>query len=234
MLGVYTIVEAGGYGWTSSGANLIQVLMVGGMFGMFFTGTLYLERVLGYDAIEIGLAFLPVSLGIGVLSLFFSPRLVMRFGARPVLLVGLTAIAVGLVLFAQLPVAGDYVTDVLPAMVLFGAGAGLTFPAMMTLAMSSATPADSGLMSGLVNTTQQVGAALGLAILATLATSRTDELLADGVPTASALTDGYTLAFTIGAGFVIAAIALAVVVLRPEPAAEAESVELEPAYREAA
>jgi EmrB/QacA subfamily drug resistance transporter len=273
MLGVYTIVEAGDYGWVSlhtlglgavslalmagflvrqvrvrnpllplrlfrsrnvSGANLIQVLMIAGMFGMFFLGSLYLQRVLGYDAIEIGLAFLPVSLGIGLLSLGFSARLNGRFGARPVLLAGLTAIGAGLVLFAQVPVDGRYLTDILPAMVLFGAGAGVTFPAMMTLAMSSATPEDSGLLSGLVNTTQQVGAALGLAILATLATSRTDTLLAGGDSTAAALTGGYQRAFTIGAGFVVVAIVLAVAVLRPEPAAAEEQADMEPAYSEAA
>ena len=272
MLGVYTIVEAGDYGWGSlhtlglgavalvllgafvarqaraanpllplrllrsrnvAGANLIQVLMIGGMFGMFFTGTLYFQRVLGYDAIEIGLAFLPVSLGIGVLSLGFSARLSLRFGARRVLLGGLSLLLVGLALFTQVPVDSSYVADILPSMLLLGVGAGLTFPPMMTLAMSTATPADSGLLSGLVNTTQQVGAALGLAILATLATSRTESLVADGDALPAALTGGYTLAFTIAAGFIAAAIALAVAVLRPAPAAVAEPA-LEPAYSDAA
>jgi EmrB/QacA subfamily drug resistance transporter len=274
MLGVYTIVEAGDYGWASlhtlglgavslgllaafvvrqmraanpllplrlfrsrnvSGANVIQLLMVAGMFGMFFLGTLYMQRVLGYDAIEIGLAFLPVSLGIGVLSVGFSARLGFRFGQRPVLLVGLVMIAAGLILFSQVPVDGEYVTDMLPAMLLFGVGAGLAFPSLMTLAMSSATPADSGLLSGLVNTTQQVGGALGLAILATLATSRTDGLVEDGESAASALTSGYTLAFGIGAGFVLAAIAVAVAVLRAPAVAVAEQQsEAEPALSEAA
>src|SRR5215213_9731159 len=155
-----------------AGANAVQVLMIGGMFGVFFLGVLYLQRVLGYDAIEIGLAFLPVSLGIGGFSLFLSPRLILRFGPRAVLIAGLASLAAGLALFSQVPVDGRYVTDVLPAMLLLGAGAGVSFPSLMGLAMSSATPADSGLLSGLVNTTQQVGAALGLAVLATLATSR--------------------------------------------------------------
>ena len=144
-----------------AGANAAQVLMVGGLFGVFFLGVLYLQRVLGYDAIEIGLAFLPVSLGIGILSLGFSARLVMRFGPRAVLLAGLASIAGGLALFSQVPVDGRYVTDVLPAMLLIGAGGGLSFPALMALAMTGATAEDSGLLSGLVNTTQQVGAALG-------------------------------------------------------------------------
>ena len=260
MLGVYTIVEAGGNGWGSaqtlgqgavalalmafflarqaiaaepllplrlfrsrnvSGANVILMLLVAGLFGMFFLGSLYLERVLGYEAIEIGLAFLPVSVGIGVLSLFVSPRLGLRFGPRAVLLGGLTLITLSLLWMARLPVEGEFVVDLLPAMLLLGAGAGISFPQIMSLAMSAATPQDSGLLSGLINTTQQVGAAVGLAVLATLATERSEELLRDGASGASALTSGYTLAFAIGAGFVIAAIAVAVVVLRsPAPPAE--------------
>jgi hypothetical protein len=189
---------------------------------MFFLGSLYLERVLGYDAVEIGLAFLPVSVGIGALSLGLSPRLNMRFGPRRVLIPALFPIIAGLVLFAGVPAEGaSYVTDILPSMILFGVGAGLAFPAMATLAMTGATASDSGLLSGLVNTTQQVGGALGLAILATLATSRTEGLVEDGVGQASALTDGYQLAFTIGAGFLILALVLAVTVLRsPEPAVQ--------------
>jgi EmrB/QacA subfamily drug resistance transporter len=217
-----------------AGANVIQLLMVAGLFGMFFLGSLYMERVLGYGAIDIGLAFLPVSLGIGILSLGFSARLGMRFGQRPVLLVGLVGIAAGLVLFAGVPVDGDYVSDMLPAMLLFGVGAGLAFPALMTLAMSSATPDEAGLLSGLVNTTQQVGGALGLAVLATFATSRTDGLLEDGTSTASALTSGYTLAFGIGAGFVLAAIVVAVAVLRSPAPATASEPAVEPAYSDAA
>jgi EmrB/QacA subfamily drug resistance transporter len=206
-----------------SGANVVLMLLIAGMFGMFFLGTLYLERVLGYDAVEIGLAFLPVSLGIGILSLGLSARLGMRFGPRNVLIAGLLGIGGGLVLMTQVPVNGDYITDLLPAMVLLGAGAGLSFPAIMTLSMADATPEDSGLLSGLVNTMQQVGAALGLAILATLATSRTDSLVADGASQASALVDGYTLAFTVAAVFVAAAIGLAVAVLKSPQAAPAQA-----------
>ena len=147
-----------------SGANVVQALMVAGMFGMFFMGTLYLQRVLGYDAVQTGAAFLPVSVGIGVLSLGFSARLITRLGARAVLLPGLVLLVAGLVLLTGAPVGGDYVTDLLPALVLLGVGAGIAFPALVTLAMSGATAADSGLASGLVNTTQQVGGALGLAV----------------------------------------------------------------------
>jgi EmrB/QacA subfamily drug resistance transporter len=222
-----------------SGANVVQALMVAGMFGMFFMGTLYLQRVLGYDAVQTGAAFLPVSVGIGVLSLGFSARLITRLGARAVLLPGLVALVAGLVLLTGAPVGGDYLTDLLPALVLLGAGAGIAFPALVTLAMSGATAADSGLASGLVNTTQQVGGALGLAVLATLSSSRSNHLLAEGESAASALTGGYHLAFAIGAGLVIAAIVVAALVLRSErvalhevPAVDDAAEEL--AYSEAA
>ena len=213
-----------------AGANLIQVLMVAGLFGMFVLGALYMQRVLGYDAVETGLAFLPVSLGIGALSVGLAPRLTMRFGARAVLLPSLALLTVALALLSRVPVDAGYVVDILPAMVLFGIGAGMSFPALMTLAMSSASPTDAGLASGLVNTTQQVGGALGLAVLATLATSRTDTLRADGDGVASALTGGYHLAFGVGAVLVGAAIVLAAIVLKPVPAAQPQ---MEPAYSEA-
>ncbi len=202
---------------------------------MFFLGALYLQGVLGYDAIETGLAFLPVSVGIGILSLGFSARLMERFGERATLLPGLVLIVAGLLLFARAPVDANYVVDVLPSMILLGVGAGVSFPALMTLAMSGATPSDSGLASGLVNTTQQVGGALGLAVLATLSSTRTEDLLASGESTASALTSGYHLAFAIGAGLVVVAFGVAATVLRsPEVAAATEEARAEPAYSEAA
>jgi MFS family permease len=221
-----------------TGANVVQILMVAGLFGMFFLGVLYLQRVLGYDAIETGVAFLPVSLSIGILSLGFSARLNMRFGAKATLLPGLVLIVAGLALFARAPVDGSYVVDVLPVMLLLGVGAGLSFPSLMTLAMSGATQSDSGLASGLVNTSLQVGGALGLAVLATLSTTRTDNLLADGDSTAEALTGGYHLAFIIAAGLVAVAVVVATTVLQPGAAAqEAEQPEAagaEPAFSEAA
>jgi len=187
---------------------------------MFFLGALYLQRVLGFDPIEVGLAFLPVSLGIGVLSLGFSEKLIMRFGAKTTLIPGLALIIAGLALFARAPVDASYWVDVLPSMLLLGVGAGVSFPALMTMAMAGVTPADSGLASGLVNTTQQVGGALGLAVLATLSTTRTDNLVSDGVSQASALTSGYHLAFAIGAGLVVVAMSVAISALRPARAAE--------------
>jgi EmrB/QacA subfamily drug resistance transporter len=207
-----------------SGANLIQVLLVAGMFGMFFLGALYLQRVLGYDPMQIGLAFLPVAVAIGAFSFRFSARLNTRFGARAVLLVGLALIVAGLALFARAPVDAAYVVDILPSMVLLGIGGGVSFPAVMTLGMSGATTSDAGLVSGLVNTTAQVGGSLGLAVLATLATSRTDHLLASGQGSAAALVGGYQLAFVVGASFVAAAVVVAATVLRSEAGAQAGAV----------
>jgi EmrB/QacA subfamily drug resistance transporter len=219
-----------------TGANLVQVLTVAGMFGMFFLGSLYLRRVLRYDALEIGLAFLPVTITMGTLSIRYSERLVMRFGARSTLLPGLALVAAGLILFARVPVNGSYVKDVLPTMLLLGTGVGSCFPALMTIAMSGATRSDAGLASGLVNTTAQVGGALGLAVLATLSTSRSNHLIASGESTASALTSGYHLAFWIAAALVLAAAAVAVTVIKPAARGQAAN-ELrggESAYSEAA
>ena len=199
-------------------ANVLQVLLVAGMFGMFFLGALYLQRVLGYDPLEVGLAFVPVTLVMGALSLNFSERAAMRFGPRNTIIPSLVLIAAGLALFARVPLDGSYVADVLPAMLLIGAGGGLGFPALMMLAMSGATPSDSGLASGLVNTSMQVGGAIGLAVLATLATTRTDTLLADGEPTAAALLGGYHVAFVVGAALALAALGLAFALLRGEAA----------------
>ena len=222
-----------------TGANLIQVLSVAGMFGMFFLGALYLQRILGYDALQTGLAFLPVTILMGTLSVRYTDRLVMRFGARKLVLTGLVLFMAGLALFTQAPVDGVYVTDVLPVMVLLGTGAGLCFPALMTLAMSGATPSDAGLASGLINTTAQVGGALGLAVLATLSTSRSEDLLAQGESAAAALTGGYHLAFWIGAALVAAAILVTLTVLEPEAKAAKQQAAPErgcgqPAYSEAA
>jgi EmrB/QacA subfamily drug resistance transporter len=198
---------------TVAASNVILALMVSGMFGMFFLGALYMQRVLGYDSIEVGLAFLPVALAIGTMSLRFTAQLEMRFGAKAALVPGLALVAVGLLLFSQAGVGATYLTDIFPGLLLLGIGAGLVFPSLTSLAMSGATPEDSGLASGLFNTMMQVGGALGLAVLATLSTERTDVLRTDGESTASALTGGYQLAFGIGVGLVLVALALAAVLL---------------------
>jgi hypothetical protein len=156
----------------------------------------------------------------GTLSLRYSDRLIMRFGAGATLLPALALIAAGLALFARAPVNGAYVTDVLPSMVLLGAGAGISFPALATLAMSGATPGDAGLASGLLNTTTQVGAALGLAVLATLSATRSAALSKRGAPLVVALTSGYRLAFLVAAALVVAGIAVAVTTVRSGRRAE--------------
>jgi hypothetical protein len=228
---------------TVSVANLTFGLVVAGIFGMFFVGALYLQRVLHYDAIEVGLAFLPVAIGIAALALGLAAKLIMRFGAKPTLIAGLILVVIGLIVFRGAPANADYVTDLLPAMVSIGVGAGLVFPSVVTLAMSAATPEDSGLASGLANTTRQVGGVLGIAVLATLATTHSDALRSHGVTATAALLGGYRLAFTIAAALVLAAIAVGLLLPRaqrsPETAAEpAPAVlsgpEVQPAYLEQA
>ena len=156
-------------------ANAIQILSVAGMFGMFFLGALYLRRVLGYDALQIGLAFLPVTIAMGTLSIrLLRAASSWRSARGATLLAGLTLILAGLVVFALAPVHANYATQVAPSMLLLGLGAGTAFPALMNVAMTGATPQDAGLASGLVNTTAQVGGALGLAVLATLSTSHSN------------------------------------------------------------
>jgi EmrB/QacA subfamily drug resistance transporter len=217
-----------------SGANLVQALLVVGMFGMFFLGALYMQRILGYDPLEVGLAYLPATLVMGTMSFRFSASLNMRYGPKATLIPSMVAIGAGMLLFARTPVEATYVVDLLPPMVLFGLGAGLGFPSLMTLAMSGATPQDSGLASGLVNTSVQVGGAIGLAVLATLATERTDRLLEDGESMAAALNSGYHLAYLIGAALVAVATVIAVKVFSSERPELAHEPAGQPAFDEAA
>jgi EmrB/QacA subfamily drug resistance transporter len=218
-----------------SGANLCQVLMVAPMFGFSFLSVLYLQRVLGYSPAATGLAGLPMAALLAAVSLGLSARLVTRLGLRPVLLTGLALITAGLALFARAPVHGHYVVDVLPVMLLTGGGAGLAMPALMGFAMSSATPSDAGLVSGLFATGAQAASALGLAVLAALATARTDALLAGGQATAPALAGGYRLAFGVSAAIAGSGILLAAAVLRPPvpAAANTEDPHGEPAPSQA-
>jgi EmrB/QacA subfamily drug resistance transporter len=200
-----------------SGANLVMALLVVGMFGIFFLGALYMQLVLEYSPLEVGLAFFPGSLLMGMMSLGFTDRINMRFGPRKVLIAGLGFLLVAMLLFLRSPVDGNYLTDLFPTMIIFGFGAGVAFPALMMLAMSGATPSDAGLASGLVNTTGQVGGAIGLAVLATISTERTQSLLDDGDSLPSALTGGFHLAYLIGAVLALVAIVTAVTVLREQP-----------------
>ena len=226
-----------------TGANLVMGLLVVGFFGMFFLGALYMGDILGYNPLQVGLAFLPSCLVMGTLSLGYAEKIIMGIGPRTALLAGLGFIVGGLLLFARAPVDANYIVDVFPVMVLLGLGAGVSFPALMTLAMSGATPQDSGLASGLVNTTTQVAGAIGLAVLATVSTERTETLLADGVAQDSAVTSGYHLAFLIGAALTAVAVVVALVVVRDQNAGEgvAEAADAgslgadeDPAYAEAA
>jgi EmrB/QacA subfamily drug resistance transporter len=206
----------------ATGANLVQGLLVVGMFGTFFLGALYLQEVRGYGPLQIGLAFLPATLVMGVMSLRLAAGVTQRLGEQPTLVLSLLILTGGLLLMTRLPVAGSYAVDVAPAMVLTGLGAGLGFPALTGMAMSAATPADSGVASGLYNTTVQVGGAIGLAVLSTLANSRTGHLAASGASRPEALTGGYHVAFLGAAMAAVLAAALATVVLRPARQERAE------------
>ncbi|MFI1282957.1 MFS transporter [Streptomyces sp. NPDC020858] len=199
-----------------SGANLVQMLMVAALFSFQILVALYLQNVLGYSASGTGLAMLPAAVVIGVVSLTVSARLIARFGERKVLLTGLVLLVGVLGLLTRVPGRAEeanYVTDLLPVMLL-AAGFGLALPALTSLGMSGAKEEDAGLASGLFNTTQQIGMALGVAVLSTLAASRTESLTAAGRPVSEALTGGYHLAFAVGAGLLLAALAVAFTVLR--------------------
>jgi MFS family permease len=204
---------------------VVQALTVAAAFGFQVLIPQYMQRVLGYGAAAAGLGMLPAAVVIGTLSAGLSARLIARFGLRAMLMAGLAPIVAGFALLTLIPAtgsAGTYPLHLLPTMLLTG-GFGLAFPAMITLAMSGAPDADAGVASGLVNTTQQVGAALGVAVLSTLAASRAGHLLAAGHPAASALTGGYHLAFAVGAGLAATALVVAALALRPtraHPSAE--------------
>ncbi len=199
-------------------ANVVGVLWAAAMFAWFFLSALYLQLVLGYSPLQVGLAFLPGNVIMGILSVGLSAKLVMRFGFRPPLATGLLLAALGLLLFARAPVDGSFVVDVLPSMILLGLGAGMAFNPVLLAAMSDVEPSEAGLASGVVNTSFMMGGALGLAVLASLAASRTESLLASGVDELAALTGGYHLAFLGGAIFAAAAAAIGGLLLRsPEP-----------------
>ena len=182
-------------------SNVVGVLWAAAMFAWFFMSALYLQLVLGYSPLQVGLAFLPANVIMGVLSVGLSAKLVMRFGFRLPLATGLLLAAAGLALFARAPVDGDFLIDVLPSMILLGLGAGTAFNPVLLAAMSDVKPSEAGLASGVVNTSFMMGGALGLAVLASLAASRTDELLASGTDSLVALNSGYHAAFLVGALF---------------------------------
>ncbi len=199
-------------------ANIVGVLWAAAMFAWFFLSALYLQLVLGYSPLQVGLAFLPANLIMGAFSIGLSARLVLRFGFRAPLATGLSLAAVGLVVFARAPVDGSFAADVLPAMILLGFGAGIAFNPMLLAAMSDVAPEESGLASGVVNTAFMMGGALGLAVLASLAASRTGGLLDSGDAPLVALNGGYHAAFLVGALFAASAAAVGGLFLRTSEA----------------
>jgi EmrB/QacA subfamily drug resistance transporter len=217
---------------TITGINVSAVLIAASLFSMFFFISLYMQQVLGYSALEAGLAYLPLAVGI-IITAGASAGLVTRFGFKPVLVTGLLVTAVGLLWFTQVDVGGSYVSDLLGPMMLAAVGLGLAFVSMTVAAVSGVEAHEAGLASGLINTSQQIGGALGLAILATVANSTTDDALASGTAMPSALTEGFQAAFAVGAGIAIAGAVLAMILVSGrasrEHAEAAQRGELEPA-----
>jgi EmrB/QacA subfamily drug resistance transporter len=210
-------------------ANVVGVLWSAAMFAWFFLSALYLQLVLGYSSLEVGLAFLPATLIMGSFSLGLSAKLVMRYGIRGPVAVGMLLVAIGLALFARAPVDGSFVIDVLPSMVVLGLGVGMAMNPVLLAAMSDVEPSESGLASGLVNTSFMMGGALGLAVLASIAASRADGSAGSGDEHLAALTAGYHSAFIVGAVFALAAAVLAAALIRATPATAHGAIEEEPA-----
>jgi EmrB/QacA subfamily drug resistance transporter len=213
-------------------ANVTGILLAGAMFAWFFLSALYLQRVLGYSALEVGFAFLPATLIWGLSSLFVSDKLVMRFGIKVPLVGGLLLYTAVLLLFARAPTDGNFWVDLLPGMLLIGIGGGITFNPILLAAMGSVEPSEAGLASGVVNTSFMMGGALGLAILASVAASRTDSLTSSGHSPLAALNGGYHVAFLIGAGFALIAAAVGAALIRTEAPAPISGAEGVPAGAE--
>jgi EmrB/QacA subfamily drug resistance transporter len=206
------------------GSSLVRGLLVTGMFSSFFLGSLYLERVLGYDAIDTGLAFLPLTASIGLMSSGLSARVAQRFGPLRTLSGGLAGIVVGLLLLASQGVHASYFPGLFFAFMLIGLGAGASFLPLLTMGMADAPPRDAGLASGIINVSVQLFGAIGLASLGTVATDHTKKLSASGHPLLEALTGGYHLAYVVAAICVAVGIAAAFAILRPPTATVAETI----------
>jgi EmrB/QacA subfamily drug resistance transporter len=196
-----------------STANVVGMVLAAGLFAYFFFSALYMQIVLDYTPLEVGLAYLPGTVLWGISSLY-SDRLVMRFGIKPPLLAGLSLMILGLMLFARAPVDGSWAVDILPATLALGVGAGIAFNPILLAAMSDVAPQQAGLASGVVNTAFMMGGALGLAVLASLAQYRTDSLLDSGTEFVAATNAGYHAAFVLGIGFLAAAALVSGLVLR--------------------
>jgi MFS family permease len=195
-------------------SNVVMALAVVGMFGWFFFSALYLQKVLGYDSLATGLAYLPATVALGVISQGPAASAVNRFGIKPTIIGGLSLMALGLLLFARAPVGGSFVVDVLPGMLVLGAGAAFGFMAVILASTIGIPESEAGLASGLVNTSQQMGGALGLAVLAAVAAAYTDSV-ADSQAPLVALNSGYHTAFLVGAGCVVLGTLIAAALLRP-------------------
>jgi EmrB/QacA subfamily drug resistance transporter len=195
-------------------SQAVGALWAGAMFACFFLTALYMQHVLGYGALEVGLAYLPTCLVMAVCSLYVSDKLVLRFGIRKPLIVGLSVVGLALALFSFAPVDGNYVSNLLPGMVLLGLGAGIAFNPVLLAAMGDVDPSEAGLASGTVNTSFMMGGALGLAILVAVSTGVTEGSTA---PPIEALNEGFQVAFAIGAVFAVLAAVIGGVLLRPQP-----------------
>jgi MFS family permease len=201
--------------------SIVRGLLATGLFSTFFLGALYLERVRDYSALRTGVAFLPLSLAVGVLSAGVTARLMSRFGARRVMLPGLVLTALGLLLMSRIGEHSSYFPTMFFALLILGLGAGTAFIPLLAIAMAHVPSADAGLASGIVNVSLQMSGAVGLAVLGTISTDHARSLQADGHSLASSLTSGYELAFLVGAGCVALGAVLAFLILRPPAPAPA-------------
>jgi MFS family permease len=196
------------------------------MFSMFLMLTLYMQQVLHYSAMKTGLAYLAVA-GTAILWSAVAAQLVTRIGVKPVLVAGMVALTGGLLFFTQASVGGSYVGDLLPGFLLVGLGIGFSFVPISIAALAGVQPAEAGLASGLINTSQQIGGALGIAALSTIATSLTDDKVASGTALPAALVDGFTAAFMAGVGIAAVGILAALTLIRRDEL-ESAPVEAEP------
>jgi EmrB/QacA subfamily drug resistance transporter len=198
---------------TVSGANVAGFIMGTAMFAMFLMLTLYMQQVLGYSAMKTGVAYLAVA-GTAILWSGVAAQLVTRIGVKPVLVAGMATLTAGLVYFTQVSVGGSYLGDLLPGFLLIGFGIGFSFVPISIAALAGVQPAEAGLASGLINTTQQIGGALGIAALSTIATTRTEDAVGSGTALPSALVDGFQAAFVAGAGIALLGVVAALVLIR--------------------
>jgi MFS family permease len=209
---------------TVSGANVAGFIMGTAMFAMFLMLTLYMQQVLGFSAMKTGVAYLAVA-GTAIVWSAVAAQLVTRVGVKPVLVTGMTTLTVGLVYFTQVSVGGSYVGDLLPGFLLIAIGIGFSFVPISIAALAGVEPAEAGLASGLINTSQQIGGALGIAALSTIATSWTQDSVQSGNALAVALTDGFHAAFVVGAGIALVGVVAALALIRRDELEQAPAVE---------